>query len=823
VSNAPAFQTAIGDLYHVLRELGGGGMSRVYLAEEASLGRRVAIKVLPAEWGAGVSAERFQREIYLAASLSHPHIVPLLTAGESADGQLYYTMPFVDGESLRERLAREGELPIGDALRVLRNVADALTYAHARGVVHCDIKPGNILLAGQHALVTDFGIARALSEAGGPDGGSLVGTPAYMAPEQVTPGAIVDHRADVYAMGAVAYEMLTGRPPYAGVSPLVVLASHVTESPDPLTGVRSTIPAALAQLVHDCLEKRPADRPQTAEQVLRAIEGLAVRQSGETSAGWVQGQSAAERASGGYAEPPHVMQPRQADRRRGRRTAGVVSGIAVIAFGTVMAANGGDTMLASLASTLRSPFGPRAPVAGAPATIAVLPFVNLSPSREAEYFSDGVTEEITNALAQVDGLKVASRTSAFAFKGREVDVREIGRQLGVATVLEGSVRRDGERVRITAQLVNTADGYHVWSRSYERGERDVFEMQDDIARAIAGRLAGLVEDRDSPPLVRPATGDVDAYDLYLRGRYSWNERTESGIRKAIAFLQDATRRDSLYALAYAGLADAYVILPDYSDVPTSDAYARAKAAARKALQIDSTVSSAHASLAVVQTYNDWDWAGADRSFRRAIALKPSYATAHQWYANYLMTVGKLDSALAEDRRARDLDPSSRVINTQIGQALYLGRRYPEAEAALRKAVAVDPTFTYARNVLAQVLLQQKRYPEARKEVEQCLAIDGRQSLHLMALGYLDAMEGKRAEALQVIDELKDRATHQYVAPSIIATIYAALGDRDAGFQWLGRALEDRESSITYLQYDPVFDSLRKDARYEAMLRSMKLR
>ena len=453
----------------------------------------------------------------------------------------------------------------------------------------------------------------------------------------------------------------------------------------------------------------------------------------------------------------------------------------------------------------------------------MLPFVNLSSVKDNEYFSDGVTEEITNALAQVPGMRVASRTSAFSFKGKDTDVREIGKLLGVASVLEGSVRRDGDRVRITAQLVNTADGYHVWSRSYERNERDVFAMQDDIARAIAGRLAGLVEDRDAPPLVRPPTGDVDAYDLYLRGRYSWNERTESGIRKAIAFLEDATRKDSLYALAYAGLADAYVILPDYSDVPTSDAYAKAKAAARRALAIDSTVSSAHASLAVVQTYNDWDWPGADLSFRRAIALKPSYATAHQWYANYLMTVGKLDSALAEEHRARDLDPSSRVINTQIGQALYLGRRYPEAEKALREAVAVDPTFTYARNVLAQVLVQQKRYAEARREVEQCLAIDGRQSLHLMALGYLDAIEGRTADAQQVLDELKDRASHQYVGPSIIATIYAALGDRDQGFEWLHRALEDRESFITYLQYDPVFDPLRKDPRYEEMLKGMKLR
>ncbi len=454
----------------------------------------------------------------------------------------------------------------------------------------------------------------------------------------------------------------------------------------------------------------------------------------------------------------------------------------------------------------------------------MLPFVNLSSSRENEYFSDGVTEEITNALAQVGGLRVAARTSAFAFKGKDVDVRAIGRRIGVGTVVEGSVRRAGYRVRITASLINAGDGSKMWSHTYERDQRDVFAVQDEIARAIAGQLTGrLIEDRDARPLVKPATGDVGAYDLYLKGRYSWNERTESGIRKAIAYLGQAVAKDPQYALAYAGLADAYVILPDYSDVPTAEAYAKAKAAARHALALDSSLASAYASLAVVQTYNDWDWAGADENYRRAIALKPGYATVHQWYANYLMTVGKLDSALAEEHRASALDPQSRVIRTQIGQALYLARRYDEAAVSLRTAIAVDPTFTYAHNVLAQVLAQQGRYPEARHEVEQCLAIDGRQSLHLMTLGYIAGLEGKRAEAERVIDELKDRATHQYVGPSIIATVYASLGDRDEGIRWLRRALDDRESFITYLQFDPVFDSVRKDPRYEALLVSMKLK
>ncbi|HLB08333.1 MAG TPA: serine/threonine-protein kinase, partial [Gemmatimonadaceae bacterium] len=482
-------QSTLGGAYTVERELGGGGMSRVFAATETALGRRVVIKVLPSELGAGVSVERFRREIQLAASLQHPLIVPLISAG-SDKALLYYTMPLIEGESLRARVVREGELPIADVLRILRDVAEALSYAHEHGVVHRDIKPDNVLLTKHHALVTDFGVAKALSAAAstGSDtsAGIALGTPAYMAPEQAAADPHTDHRADIYALGVLAFEMLCGRPPFVGGTPQSVLAAHVTTAPDRSSAHRPSVPGALDALVSRCLEKKPADRPQTAEEVLEDL--LAIGTPSQRSA-------------------PASTLPTARTRRAlwvGLVTAGVIASTVLIA--KVMTRRFGPASLEASTET---------------SSVAVLPFENVGGDTANLYFADGMTDELAAALTRVPRLQVAARSSAYAFRGKQVSAQEIGRQLSVSRLVEGSVRRSGSRLRLTAQLVNPTNGLTLWSDSYEREVTDVFRVQDELAHAIAGTLEHTLGGAVSDAAVRASRGteDLEAYDLFLQGRF----------------------------------------------------------------------------------------------------------------------------------------------------------------------------------------------------------------------------------------------------------------------------------------------------------------
>ena len=511
-------QRTLGDGYVIERELGGGGMSRVFVATETALGRRVVVKVLPPEISGAVSADRFRREIQLAASLQHPHIVPVLTAGAS-EGLPYFTMPFEAGESLSARLARDGSLPVRDVIAILRDVTQALAYAHTHGVVHRDVKPDNIMLTGGVAMVTDFGVAKAISAAGGgaaiTSTGLAIGTPAYMAPEQGSADAESDQRADLYALGAVAYEMLCGRMLFPGRSPQQMIVAHAVETPRPVVECRPDAPPALAALVMRCLEKDPAKRPSSAGGVLRALDPV----------------SAAS-----------------APRRRTLVTA--AAGLAEVA---VVVAGG-------YALSTR-----RAPAPGPPSerSIAVLAFENTGGDKENEYFSDGMAEELMTQLSKVPGLRVAARTSAFAFKGRNEDAREIGRRLNVGTVLEGSVRKSGKRLRVSARLVDVSTGYQLWADEYQRDLTDVFAVQDELTRAIVSALQIHLTPSGDAALVKRATTNVDALTLYLRGRYFYERRTEADLTQAALYFQKAIDADPLYAPAYSGLADSFTLLAAY--------------------------------------------------------------------------------------------------------------------------------------------------------------------------------------------------------------------------------------------------------------------
>ena len=787
-------QRTLGANYTLEREL-GGGMSRVFVAEDTSLGRRVVVKVLLPDLAASVNVERFRREIHLAAMLQHPHIVPVLSAGVS-DGLPFYMMPFIEGESLRARLARVGKLDVGEAAKILRDVLSALSYAHEHGVVHRDIKPDNILLTGPFAVVTDFGVAKALSAsttvgASVTTTGIALGTPAYMAPEQGAGDPSTDQRADIYSIGAVAYEMLSGEKLFADRPAHAIFAAHAIDVPVSLTQKVRGIPPALADLVARCLEKDPTRRPQSGQEVTRELDAIGI--SGGTGNGG--------RWGGGFARP--MLLP--AGRRETRRWLLGALG-AVIALSLVYSAY---RLMGK-----RSPIDASAVSSGGPLAIAVLPFTNMSGVRENEYFSDGMTEELINALGTVKGLEVAARTSSFAFKGKEATVQEIGKRLHVSHVLEGSVRQSGTRLRVTAELINAANGYRVWSQTYDRQSKDVFDVQDEISKSIVSALSYRLGSPATTPESHQTPRDLIAYDLYLKGRFFWNKRTFDGLQKAVAFFEQAIARDSTYALAYAGLADSYAVLAAIGFVEPKQAYARAKPAALRALSLDSTLAEAHTSLGFIHFNYDYDPPSARRELARAIALDPRYATGHMFYAYFYLDVSRVHDAVNEAAVARDLEPLSLITNTRLASMLRYAERYDEAEKQLRKTLELDANFPLAHDELARVLASQGRYDEANVSARR--AVDLAYVHGEGILGYSLAMSGDRSGAQRIARNLIARSRSEYVAPFDIGLIYVGLGDDSAAIAWLSRCKDVRDHEATTIQLDPLLKRLRRDPRFVAI-------
>lgn len=751
-------------------------MATVYLARDLKHGRQVAVKVLHAELAATLGPERFLREIRLAAQLQHPNILSVHDSGE-VEGLLWFTMPYVAGESLRDRIAREHAISLEDALRIAREAAEALDSAHRHGVIHRDVKPENILLSEGHALLADFGIAKAL---GGEDRltetGIAVGTPDYMSPEQASGETALDARTDVYSLGCVLYEMLAGHPPFMGATAREVVARHTIDPVPPLRTSRPDLPVAVERAVLKALAKAPADRFPSARAFGDALDDVSTA--------------------------PAV--PRWA--RRWALSATAV--VAILAGGYF------------LSSRYVSKWA--VPPADAPTrSIAVLPFVNLSLNRGDEYFSDGMSEEIMTALHTVPGLRVAARTSAFVFRDKNVNASDIGRELNVRALLEGTVRRSGNRVRVSAQLINAADGYQLWAEEYERDIKDVFAVQDDISRAIVHSLQVTLGDTAKGVLVRRSTASPEAHDLYLRGRYFFGLRSEPGqLRRSAAYFEQAVRVDSLYASAYSGLSDAYSVLAIWGFVAPREGFARARVAAERALLLDSTLAEAHTSLGIISLYNDWNWPSAEQELRRAIALDPQYAPAHLFHAWYYLVTGSAEEALREVRRARDLDPLSVIVNTRIATVLYYLRRYDEAVNQLRRTLELDSTNALAHAELARAALQAKRCDEAiaaARFVPRSLA-----NPEGAARGYVLALCGRRDDALRVLSEVKQQAQREYVIPTKVATFYAALGDRDSMFAWLERGYAERDAFLVFLKLEPLYDQVRTDPRFTGLVKRVGL-
>ncbi len=735
--------------YEILGSLGAGGMGEVYRARDPRLEREVAVKVLRGLSGGSPDAiARFQREARAVAALSHPNILAIHDIGES-NGVAYAVMELLEGETLRGRLAASA-IPARKSVEYALQIAQGLAAAHDRGIVHRDLKPENLFLTRDGLVkILDFGLAvlstpsasadLSQSPTAGTQPGVVLGTPGYMSPEQVR-GRPIDHRTDLFALGAILYEMLTARRAFRGDSPAEAMIAVLQE--DPMSSPTGTqIAPDLARIISHCLEKEPGERFQNARDFAFALEALQV-------------------------EPSAPSAP------------------------SITASGPAET------------------------SIAVLPFRNMSADRDAEYFSDGITEEIINALTGIAPLRVAARTSSFAYKGKDTDVRQIGRELGVRAVLEGSVRQAGRRLRITAQLVDVASGYHLWSERFDREMEDVFAVQDEIARAIAGALhVKLMGAADAPVVVRP-TQDIEAYNLYLKGRYNLNLRRP---KPAIADLEAAIDRDHRYAAAYLGLTEAYCFWGFYGGIPTWEAYGRARWAADRAQELTPGAPEVHLSLGLIEHYFGWDAAREEREIRTVIEKTPRSTDGYFWLGLFLGCVGRAQESFEATRHGLTLEPHNANLQTQLGWCFMYGRRYAEAVTELRKAAALDPNAGFPAWSLGIACQESGAYDEAIREFERGVEItQGNHSLYIGLLGGALARAGRREDAERVLGELEQRARREYVPPFDRAVVLAPLGRADEALDALERAYEERNALLWFRIHFPVFDPLRSTPRWKAL-------
>jgi len=773
--------------YRLERELGGGGMSRVFLARETALGREVVVKVIASELSGGVSAERFAREIATAARLQQANIVPVLTAGD-ADGLAYYCMPYVRGESLRARMAGGVPLSMAERVSILRDVARALAYAHAEGVIHRDIKPENVLLSHGAAMVTDFGIAKAISASRTQDGGASVtltqaggsiGTPAYMAPEQAVGGA-VDNRADLYAWGVLAYELLSGAHPFARhVTTQQLITAHITEPPAPLAGTTAAVPSAIALVVMQCLEKDPARRPASAADILAALDTATTPVSSH--------------------EKPLVGQ-----RRRRITWALVAAGLVVVAG-----------LAWALRYRLATGVGQQAD-----RSLAVLPLANLSGDKADDYFGIGLAEEITRALAQ-NGVRVIGRVSAGALQAKGLDERAIAKELGVGSLLTGTVQRAQGQVRINVSLLSAADGSVRWTETYDRPIANVFAVQDEIGRTVATTLLGSLGRSSSAPATRTETTDPEAHALFLQGRVLFNRRGAGPLHQAITLFEQASARDPKYAPAQASLAMALAVLPAYVQDTAPECAASAVAAAERAIAVDSTIAESYTALGYSYLLLG-QLRRADENFRRALSLDSTLATTWGWYG---LLAGRLgDYRVAHERvaRARALEPASLIARVWEGQILLPERRLAEADSVASTAIAMDSTFMLAWQGRENALLEMGQVAKGVAMLERHVALlsPGRptEAHGMLAYGY--ALAGRARDARAMLDTLRARSGGRLPATGAAAAALEVLGDHEGAVALLIEASARHDVWLSQFAQQKRYDRLRKDPRAAAVLASL---
>ena len=770
--------------YQIRALLGAGGMGEVYRAWDTRLDREVAIKILPAHLAAHPEAiHRFEREAKAVATLSHSNILAIHDFG-TQDGISYAVMELLEGETLRDRVQREA-MKWREAVQIGSAIADGLAAAHAKGIIHRDLKPENIFLTTDGQIkILDFGIARVKHLIASEDStltwktkttkpGTVLGTVAYMSPEQVR-GEAVETSSDIFSLGCVLYEMLTRQRPFARATAAETMTAILRDEPPPLTPTK--VPVALEHLLHHCLEKKPGDRFQSARDLAFDLKGLI--------------------GTGTYS----TRLPRSRLRLRPRvwiAAAGLVllTGLAALLFLTNWRGQTIDSL-------------------------AIMPLVNASQDANTEYLSDGISEDLINHLAQLPNLRVTARSTVIRYKGKEIDPRQVGNELRVSAVFTGRVTLRNDQVFIVVELVKTTDGSQLWGEQYRRQMSDLLAVQEEIAQQISWNLRLTLTDPEKKQLAKRYTQSIDAYQLYLKGRYHWNQRTPEGLQQSITYFQQAIDKDPLYALAYSGLADAYFLLGPLGMgiLPAQESVHKQRAAARKALEIDAELAEGHTSLAVVSLTNDWNWREAERSFQRAIALKPSYAVAHSWYAACLTTQGRFEDSIIEIERAQTLDPFSMGISNTVASLYYLAGHYEQAITQYRKTMAMNPQHFVPHADISQVYEEQGKFNEAIAELEQAIKLSERSPEVLGTLGHVYGRAGRRQEAEKILGELQTLLKQGTASPFDLALVYAGLENKDQAFSWLDKALAERAPAMIYVKVDQRFKPLRTDPRFAELLR-----
>ena len=772
--------------YEIVAPIGAGGMGDVYRARDERLKREVAIKVLP---GAASTEpdrlRRFEQEAQSASALNHPNIMAVYDVG-SHDGVPYIVTELLEGQTLRERLVA-GPLPPRKAAEYAAQIARGLSAAHAKGIVHRDLKPENVFLTAEdHVKILDFGLAKLTAASIGAgttgpvaedatDPGTVLGTLAYMSPEQLK-GGEVDARSDIFAFGAVLSEMLSGRGAFQRDSAAETASAILKEQPAGLSEAGTDIPPGLTHIVRHCLEKEPDAR-------LQSIRDVALKLS----------------------DPSTIPEP---DEGRPRRLSAVVGASLIL--------------LAAFGIWWSRPVPPR-PSAGRP-MLAVLPFQNLTGDPGQDYLSDGLTDELISRLGSLDpqGLGVIARTSVMHYRNAHTGLDQIGRELGVQYVLEGTLRRDEGRVRVSAQLIQLSDQTHMWARQYDREPISLLTLQTEIAHAVADEiqltLGGRRSSRPSRPVPPPVSDE--AYDLYLRGQYFWNMRTTQGLRQAIDYFGRAIALDPEFARAHAGLASSYALLGGYSGEPQIEFMSKARAASLRALELDPSLAEAEVALALIVQNFDWDWRGAEKRFLRAIESNPNYATAHHWYAEHLTLRGRFEEALAEASRAQHLDPFSLIISADKAMIFYYSRQYERAIASLNAVLAMDPGLART-HMVRYAYVETGRFEEALADIESYRSVES-SPWHWSSLAYVYGRAGRRRESEHALAQLLEVNRLQATDPATISWAYLGLGEKEEAVVWLERAYAQHSNVLATLGVEPGYDPLRGDPRFQALMRRVGL-
>jgi serine/threonine protein kinase len=734
--------------YKILAKIGEGGMGVVYKGEDTKLRRTVALKFLPQELMKDSEAkERFVQEAQAAAALDHPNICTVHEI-EEADGQTFIAMAYIEGQSLKEKI-NAGPVEINRAINIAIQVAEGLREAHERGVVHRDVKPANIILTEKgQAKIMDFGLAKLSWGVDLTKTAMIMGTAAYMSPEQAK-GETVDYCTDIWSLGCVLYEMLSGMRPFKNRYDQAILHSVLYEEPESIGNLKSDLPEEVENIISKCMQKDPKNRYSDMGNLLRDLKSIPL----EDKSGSSRTETAEEKLP----------------------------------------------------------------------SIAVLPFVNMSADPENEYFSDGLSESIINVLSQLNNFKVVARTSAFSFKGKDVNIREIGKELTVENVLEGSVQKAGNRLRITAQLISVKDGFHLWSKSFDRTLDDIFAIQDEISLQIINNLKVKLGKEEKSMLVKRYTEDIEAYNLYLKGLYHLAKLTKEGCEKGLDFFHQVINRDPTYALAYAGISDCHSRNTWYYYRPPKEELPKALAFAEKAIALDNQLSEAHVSLGYTKMLYDRDWDGAGRELRRGIELNPGNALAHNYYSVYFAVLGEHDKSIKEAQKALDLDPTSLWMMINLGMRYYYNCQFDMCLKNIQKAIDLDPNSFLGHYYSAYPLMCMAKYKEAIQAAQKAAELLGEYTPHILAaLGLAHALAGERVEAEDILKNLKALSDKGTIPMFIIPWIYIALDERDKAFEWMERASEENDPLFMWIKSDPIINRLKGDPRYKAMLKKLGL-